>query len=858
MSKPPSPQTCVGCGEQFPSRNAFFKHLRDTDGACLSKEEYVEFCKHIRQKEKPNKVLILFGYLPTTTTTTSDGMMRMIRNGDDAAILLLQAIDRWQDEKDGIEIENMTTPDPSTYKFSRSYGSSQRGLDVVAQDNDTGAITEVLATKLRPIRGGMTMEEWVDQIQKILIQQSLFPNGGLLDDPLKCPIQILGRQEIVQNSAKFNAELDVSQRRVEYFLPIDAISWSVPPGLQKKLESLVPFSQNGQHIDDTFNETDEETRIYLFKLKKLMQTLTTHVMDLDMNDEIAVLQKKSSLQKRKFLAVSNKKKKRGMDHDHLVSTAATSTTTPKKEDETLLMNTSEGDQEQTTTLNPDNIKLTSRHRVLQRRRYHNFTPTLMAHEFLACRRIDRMHHHSTYKFPSSSSSSSSMLDSVAIVKNKPFIVLSLSGDLFLNGLVFRLVGTFLALANNLIDKEIVDCLFDEDYPDLVPTPSAPPCGMISAEARYMSWEGKLKCILSARKTDRFSKGWNDPRTLHRCRAWEDLAHEEVAKQWLSKGSDPIDGRLVIEKEWTESVLLPWVEGAKIHLEKYREWRKKRQDVATTTTTSTPSDFPIDLSNEQQTAPPVSTTATIPPIESVDDTVPEAFRKVLYHLRKLDESGLWPATTPKRQLVMVSTEESEDTKQAKTTSLSVARLRARNNNVERSSAYVFAEGQGGASGSFSVGLMPGIGSKPPKANYLFPELVQAAFELERILCPEREPSSTIAINRNAQFRPHTDSGAGAGQSTSLIVGLGTYAGGELMVEGEKCDIRYKAIEFDGWKQRHWTLPFLGERYSLVWFTPKGCEGMRGIDLDLSSTTSASAVVADTMSGTEETTHTMDCQ
>lgn len=32
-------------------------------------------------------------------------------------------------------------------------------------------------------------------------------------------------------------------------------------------------------------------------------------------------------------------------------------------------------------------------------------------------------------------------------------------------------------------------------------------------------------------------------------------------------------------------------------------------------------------------------------------------------------------------------------------------------------------------------------------------------------------------------------------------------------------------------RHWTLPFQGERYSLVWFTPKGCEGIRGIDLKL---------------------------
>jgi hypothetical protein len=180
--------------------------------------------------------------------------------------------------------------------------------------------------------------------------------------------------------------------------------------------------------------------------------------------------------------------------------------------------------------------------------------------------------------------------------------------------------------------------------------------------------------------------------------------------------------------------------------------------------------------------------------------------------------------------MVSTTEANG-QDEKPESLSVACSKSRFNKQERSSAYSFAEGQGGASGSFSVGYMPGGVNKQPKANSMFPSLVKAAFQLERELFPDREPSSTIAINRNAQFRPHTDSGAGAGQSMSLIVGLGNYSGGELMVEGEKQDIRYKAIEFNGWKQRHWTMPFKGERYSLVWFTPKGCEGMRGIDLDL---------------------------
>ena len=49
----------------------------------------------------------------------------------------------------------------------------------------------------------------------------------------------------------------------------------------------------------------------------------------------------------------------------------------------------------------------------------------------------------------------------------------------------------------------------------------------------------------------------------------------------------------------------------------------------------------------------------------------------------------------------------------------------------------------------------------------------------------------------------------------------HRGGELVVEGVEADIRYRPLEFDGWNERHWTLPFEGERYSIVWFTPLGC-------------------------------------
>jgi len=126
---------------------------------------------------------------------------------------------------------------------------------------------------------------------------------------------------------------------------------------------------------------------------------------------------------------------------------------------------------------------------------------------------------------------------------------------------------------------------------------------------------------------------------------------------------------------------------------------------------------------------------------------------------------------------------------------------------------------GVGGSFSVGCLPKHLAQP-KGNNLFPELLRACFDLERVLCPDRPPSSTIAINRHAQFSPHRDSGAGSGQSQSLIVALGDFTGGEIAVENTAHDIRYKPLEFNGWMERHWTLPFVGQRFSLVWFTPLG--------------------------------------
>ena len=834
--KTPPPTVCSGCGGTFPSRNQLFRHLKVTNGACLKPEDQDEFAKYVKTTLKGQKVIILYGYIPCPP---------IIRNGQDAAQILLQVMEDFQ---------QTTTNENDPSKINRSYGSSSRSIEALIQDEGTGAITEVMTVRLHPISPEITLNQWLDAIQSKLDQYP-WRNDSILTynttdtttttttsttisttgNP--SPIRILGRQEMA--FSKFNAEMDVTHRRVEYILPLMFLKES-STAISYIAETMPAFDENHKRsirrTKGPASRPDDPTRDYLHGLKKTMQRLTTHIVALDREDKNLVMEKEFHVKKRnnrRRRPATKKNKLNPNDRENEIES-----------DDGIIAENGDAEQDQEEHNDEEEVdkekgkrKALGRQAVLRRKRYHNFTPKVMAHNYLAYRRLDRMYHRATLRVSTETDKTETAI---------PMLVLSMTGDMFLTGQVARLVGLFIALANHLIDADFVDCVFDEDYPHLVPTPPAPILGMVAGEAYYMTWEGKTKSILSPRVCSRYDSGWNQPSTLLRIKDWQKVVHEQIANRWLEGGIDAT-GRLEVEKEWTEQVLKPWVEKAKVQLEDYRLWLKTRSVKESIATVSNPpladasSNMKATTNHETSENDASSPPSIIPPLETVDPSVPEIFEKVLYYLREANANGTWPSTTLKRQLVMISTPESGDGDGASSTTertpscksnLSIAHLKAKNNKQKRSSAYQYAEGCGGASGSFSVGAFPGGPSKQPKSNWLFPALTKAAFELERKLRPHREPSSTIAINRNAQFRPHTDSGAGAGQSTSLIVALGTYSGGELVVEGEKHDIRYKAIEFNGWEQRHWTMPFSGERYSLVWFTPKGCEGLRGIDLDWS--------------------------
>jgi len=76
-----------------------------------------------------------------------------------------------------------------------------------------------------------------------------------------------------------------------------------------------------------------------------------------------------------------------------------------------------------------------------------------------------------------------------------------------------------------------------------------------------------------------------------------------------------------------------------------------------------------------------------------------------------------------------------------------------------------------------------------------------------------PFKTICINKNTVAEKHLDKN---NAGVSCIIGLGNYSGGELVYGTSIVNIHENPIEFDGSKIYHYSLPFVGTRYSIIFF------------------------------------------
>lgn len=359
-----------------------------------------------------------------------------------------------------------------------------------------------------------------------------------------------------------------------------------------------------------------------------------------------------------------------------------------------------------------------------------------------------------------------MLDPSGDSSDQVVALLEFRGDGFLREQVRRIVGTAVAVAHGWLPTDVFQLSTTPN--SFIETPIAPMGRLYLAETRFHFDE---------MRSDGKSLFESDVMGVSARSEWFDVSNELVERHLL----DECNKNNRSEAKWLkdlENVVAPRIRG--------------------------------QLSRQLGTHHPIGSLS----VNSL--IVPVIYLRVVDMLRAIIVAGTWPETSAARSSVIT-------------------------NVIGKGQSEIHEEMN--QNGSFTVvnpkfqdgRYQNGIGSDSlPLGNSLFPALVDAVFQLESLLAesdieqaegiigtprPQRPGSSHCAINANAQFAPHVDSGRGAGQSLSMIVGLGDYIGGDLAVEGDNFDIRYHPLEFNGWKLRHWTNPFAGERFSLVWFTPE---------------------------------------
>ena len=359
--------------------------------------------------------------------------------------------------------------------------------------------------------------------------------------------------------------------------------------------------------------------------------------------------------------------------------------------------------------------------------------------------------------------------------NDTTAVIEVRGDAFLRHQVRYIVGTALAMANQWLPMDTFDICTKSDA-TLAPSPHMPcaPTGRMYLASTRFHFE---EMVTSGRP-------------------WFESHTGGCVTTVAAASPDPM--------EWMETTLWQQRRAAELQQQEY-DWLEHVHRNVCPAACAFLNNERLDP-HERHVTWPTSPFAPPPPV----------YHDVLRLLRDIQAQGTWPETSVARSTVL-------------RTQHSKALMECSEETLTKNS------------GSFTV-VNPLLIEKSsfPLGNHLFPSLVQHVFELERELIQgsshgfdsekeaaqlakplrfSRLPSSHCAINCNAEFLPHVDSGRGAGQTLSLIVGLGDYRGGELSVETETWDIRYAPLEFDGWKMRHWTRKFVGERFSLVWFTPE---------------------------------------
>ena len=424
----------------------------------------------------------MYGYLPGTdyrfldhASVKNDTQLYGIEGGQHAAWIVTRAIE----SIDRIGVGNDRSSDKvddNTYswsadaaadsKFDRSYGHISRNTDSTAQDEFTGAITEVLTTTAMPLfatdksngaghnssnangeNNIMSEDEkiktraWVSTVNSHLehmlsdMSSARSRNASTTAQSNELQvwhpgrIRVFGR--VVIALKKFKAEADVTHRRIDYCLPADMLFASNREGLAKsavqpKTKSLQEFcnllpsfppghtphsAKTPKPVSADDGDLPPHSQYPLLNTTRPRQDMLTYLYETKkimkrIATQVEELDGKNEgdVLEKEFHDAKRKKKKMTRDAESY-----------KTKDINQEGSTVHAKEQQFSSKN-----------FLKRKRFHNFCPLILAHNSLAYRRVDRIYHRATIRLEGSPAVASS-----STIQNRPFIVFSLTGDTFL-------------------------------------------------------------------------------------------------------------------------------------------------------------------------------------------------------------------------------------------------------------------------------------------------------------------------------------------------------------------------------------------------------------------------------------------
>ena len=786
------PHECKFCHERFKSRNAIFKHLR-TNAACFEaacaasgKTPMTGTVKLPKQK-----VVIRFGYQTSATSSKEDEEVPQKRQlplapNEMAAQQVQQAFFAALKKHHPIQEEETSgnTDDRMTQTSAARHRHS-----CLTQDEDCSASSDYIGVYYRgePLDDfGPVMKDMQQRLDEFTTGSSALENISVLD------------ARVIPVKANFAAEKSCTQRVYHYLLPLDwleggheAQTWWLEQGGQEQFHAM----RAGQ-----FEHRPRTTQHRPEVLKRLKLALSS----LESENLVKQGVKKGGNHPKKKKDRTNKTKSQG-DSD---ASGAAPLKRPKLESsednernenvDDAISNadvvdpdtTDKNDMNNDQKVKSSNLKTKPKKEatvvagaspgrfgnlwVKERKCWHNFAdPALRGMASPSndpvWRAVDRAKVLKIWGDDNKDNGETMMA------------VVEIRGDGYVTQQIRRMMGAVIAMTNGWLPLDYADMATRSDV--CLETPLAPPGRMYFAGGRFHFLELTLPRPLKSLFKER------EPVP----EAWQEKLQSSMVQ---TARSDVVQRE---EQAWLNNlqhVEAPRIQAQFAQIVKDDKLRKERAAALT---------------------PKLSTTLSP---DHVFTEAPGSYQKTVGLLRSVVSEEKWPRTSKARSRVIRSVDQSESDAADYTKQLGAATF----------------DGEKFQCGSFTVLNEDLVDGKLPLGNKLFPELARAVFELEAELAkvspaaangahvPDgvRRVSTHCAVNRNAEFVPHVDSGRGAGQSVSMITGLGDYEGGEIYVEGQAYDIRYEALEFDGWKQRHWTAPFEGERYSLVWFTPAGNE------------------------------------